>query len=399
MPKIPVLAPPYKNVDEVAVLQGGTELIDGYFDETGALNRRWGLWSWWSAGGLPGVDGLFWWKDKQVLVVVAAGRIYAFTSETAAPTEVSTEAVRLNVNRKVHFAATDSMLFMSNGNLIVQWNGTGSAAFVADGSAPTACSGLVIFAQRLVAVQDGTQRIHLTEAINEGDTSVTWKPTWFTPNSNSDFVTQLAAGWNELTIFGPYSTEIWYYTGVEETPTDVPFARLEGAAIERGILSPDSLIFAFNAYWWLDQERRIVRLEGRQPKIVSLPIDRHLRALTDAKDVRGFQLDRWVVWAFPKDDVTWVYDTVSESWMKWAKWNPETALYERYLGQDCAYIPEWGKHFLAGRKDGRVLIAHPNLVTDIFEPIRTLYRSAHFDHGTMARKVSHRLMLRLKRGA
>lgn len=48
MPKIPVLAPPYKNVDEAAALQGGSELIDGYFDETGALNKRWGLWPWWS---------------------------------------------------------------------------------------------------------------------------------------------------------------------------------------------------------------------------------------------------------------------------------------------------------------------------------------------------------------
>jgi len=50
------------------------------------------------------------------------------------------------------------------------------------------------------------------------------------------------------------------------------------------------------------------------------------------------------------------------------------------------------------KKEGRVLITHPNLVTDIFEPIRTLYRSAHFDHGTMARKVSNRLFLRMKRG-
>lgn len=47
MPKVPILAPLQKNVDEAAVSQGGVELVDGYFDEAGALNKRWGLWPWW----------------------------------------------------------------------------------------------------------------------------------------------------------------------------------------------------------------------------------------------------------------------------------------------------------------------------------------------------------------
>lgn len=401
MPKIPVLAPPYRNTDDVAVQQGGLELIDGYFDEMGALNKRWGLWSWWSAQGLPGVDGLFWWKDKQTLIAVSAGRAYAFVNQIDAPTEITTEACRLLINRKVHFAATDSMLFMVNGGRIVQWGGTGSVDWISDplNLAPTACQGLVVFAQRLLASQEGTQRIYLTEAINEGDTSVTWKPTWFTPNSNSDVVTQLAAGWSELMIFGPYSTEIWYYTGQEETETDVPFARLEGAALERGLAAPDAVISAFNTYWWLDNERRVVRLEGRSPKIISTPIDRYLRSISDISDCRAFVIDRWIVWSFPKTSQTWVYDTLSDSWTRWAKWNQSIASYEAYLGQDAVYVPEWGTTFVASRVDGRVLITHPNLVTDIFEPIRLLYRSAHFDHGTMARKVSNRLMIRLKRGA
>ena len=398
MPKIPVLAPPYKNVDEIAVQQGGVELIDGYFDETGALNKRWGLWSWWRTGELPGIDGLFWWKDKQILVAVAGGRIYAFTSYTDIPTEISSEAVRLNIARKVHFAATDKMLFMANGNSIVKWTGSGAAELENPALAPVYCNGLVIFQQRLLAVEENTQRIHLPEAISEGDTTVTWKPTWFTPNSNSDFVTQLLAGWAELTIFGPYSTEIWYYTGVEETETDVPFARLEGAAIERGLGAPDSALVAFNTYWWIDQERRVVRLEGRTPQVVSMPIDRQLRALSTVTDARAFQLHRWIVWTFPTDNVTWAYDTVTDSWAKWARWDTDTAQYNRYWGQDAVYISEWGLHFVAGYMNTEILISDPSLVTDLGSPVRLLYRSAHFDHGTLARKRSNRVLLRLKRG-
>ena len=50
MPKLPILASPYKNVDEIAVQQGGVELIDGFFDEQGALNKRWGLDAVWQLG-------------------------------------------------------------------------------------------------------------------------------------------------------------------------------------------------------------------------------------------------------------------------------------------------------------------------------------------------------------
>lgn len=348
---------------------------------------------------LPGVDGLFWWKDKQLLISVVMGRIFVFSDQTTAPIEISTETVRLNVNRKVHFAATDSMLFMANGNSIIKWLGSGKAVLENPDLAPSFCNGLVVFQQRLLAVEENTQRIHLTEAINEKDTTVTWKPTWFSPNANSDYVTQIIAGWSELTIFGPYSMEIWYYTGIEETETDVPFARLEGAAIERGLGAPDSTIVAFNTIWWLDQERRICRLEGRLPKIISLPIDRQIRGLEMARDCRGFQLDRWLVWTFPNGNVTWVFDTVTESWSNWGRWDADFSRYDRYWGQDAVYTPEWSRYFVAGYKDARIFIAAPSLVTDMGGPIRTLYRSGHIDHGTMARKRSDRLMMRLKRGA
>jgi hypothetical protein len=129
-----------------------------------------------------------------------------------------------------------------------------------------------------------------------------------------------------------------------------------------------------------------------------VPIDRLLRGYARVDDCRGFLVDRWVVFTFPAAGATWVYDLLTESWQKWAKWNSGIGQYEGYLGQCSTYVTEWNTLFIGGRKDGRVLITHPTLVSDIFEPIRTLYRSAHFDHGTMARKKSNRLMIRMKRG-
>lgn len=401
MPKIPILAAPYKNVDEIALLEGGADLIDGYFDETGALNRRWGLWSWWSAKELAGVDGLFWWKDKQILIAVAAGRIFAFLNQTDAPVEVSSEAVRLLTNRRVHFAATESMCFMVNGDTIIQYNGgTGLAVRVPlDTVLHVPCGGLCIFGQRLLAFREGSQTVFVSDHIATGDTSITWKPTWLSIGSNTDAVTQLVAGWSELTIMGPYSTEIYYYTGTETTEEDIPFARLEGTGFERGCLARDSVIVALNSIWWMDQDRKIIQMSSRNPKVISTPIDRYLRALTRADDCRACQIDRWIVFVFPTDQVTWVFDTLTEAWMKWAYWNQETASYEAYLGQCSVYIPEWSRYFVGSRQESRILISHPNLVTDIFQPIRLQYRSAHFDHGTMQRKKSNRAFLRVKRGA
>ena len=345
-----------------------------------------------------GIDGMFWWKDRQRLVVICAGRGYSFNSLGGMATEFTSPNVRFKLNEPVSFATSGSLLFMANKGRIVKWSGSGFAAYEESDLAPEFCSGVAVSSKRLLAVAYNTQRVHLTEMIDEKDTTITWKPTWFNISSQSDNVVQVAASWAEMVFWGTVSTEFWYFTGQETTETDVPFARIEGSVVERGISAPGSAIQANNTWHWLDHERRFIQLENRSPKIISLPIDRILRSYTRVDDCRGFLMDRWLVWTFPTEKVTWVYDLITQAWQKWGFWNPDTGLYEAYLGISSAYITEWNAMLIGGRKDGYVYRASVDLGTDNGKIIRTLYRSAHFDHGTSNRKRCRRLSMRLKRG-
>ena len=136
MPKIP-LAPPVRDTDDLAHSLGLTESNDFVFDavEDGfALSKRPGLWAWWRADELPGVgvDGVYWWFPKSLLIVVCGGRVYSFARPDAAPTEITSDLVRLHIGQQVSFVTNGTWLLMANGGPIVAWDGTNPAVNLQD---------------------------------------------------------------------------------------------------------------------------------------------------------------------------------------------------------------------------------------------------------------------------
>ena len=398
MPKIPI-TPPRRLSDDVANLVSGTDAINCVFnpndDQSFSLTRRGGLWAWWHANLTSGVDGVYWWANKSKLIVVSGGKIFAASSLAATPTEISSTAVRLNINSPVQFETNGTWLYMCNGGWIVKWNGTDETAALAT-ERPKADS-LAYINTVVLANEEGSNRIRFTEPQpTEQLTEPVWSTDFFTPEANPDALTALRSRWGEVLLFGPRSIEFWYYTG----SGDVPFARIEGAYIERGVLAPASIVAFDNSWFFFDSERKITRLTGRQPEVISIPFDKTIRAIDNAADARGFIVDhRFYVITFPSNDITIAYDLYSKSWSKWTWWNTETAQHERFYGQCAEYVPEWAAQFIGGRADSRVLLYHQNLVTDFLNPIRLEYYTAHLDWGTMEWKQSDKLLMRLRRGA
>jgi len=89
--KIP-LTPPFRDTDETARGSGLQRAYDCVFDQIDggfAVSKRPGLWAWWRADEQVGIDGIYWWGNKALLVVVCNGRAYAFTRPDSAPTEIT----------------------------------------------------------------------------------------------------------------------------------------------------------------------------------------------------------------------------------------------------------------------------------------------------------------------
>jgi len=391
------LSPPRRDTDDAARMTGLTELIDGYCDQTDSgysINRRGGLWTFWNSGLDGGVDGVYFWAERKLLIMVCAGEIFAFSNTTDEPTQVSSASVKLNINVPVSFATNGYWLFMCNDSRMVAWDGTNNAIIRAD--EPLFSTVAFLAGSFVASLSDGSLAWVTETGYVNSATFPAWAGSVFLDDVDSpDALYAVGAGWNELMMFGPRSAGAWAPSGDSDL-----FTKIQGAPITRGILGKATILQFNNAWWWMDPERKLIRLEGRNPVPVSLPFDRPFRSMSVADDCRGFVIDnRFLCFTFPTADYTFVFDTYNGGWAKWAFFNPDTGLYERFLGQCAAFVPEWNLQFVGSRKNGQLLIYHQNLVTDQYNLIRTVARTSHIDWGTMKRKQSRKLLMRLKRGA
>jgi hypothetical protein len=393
MPKLQIIKPPYRNVDPIVTPDGCGEMLNGTIDEFQGWNRRPGLWQWWRGPIPDGYDGLYWWADKGLLIGVAGGRIWSFADLTSMPVELTTPEVRLVDNQRVSFATNGGWLFMANGTFIVAWNGTDPLQVLR--TRPKATK-VVHLNGKFLANEVGSRLLYWTEYQTAEATAMpTWTTGFFAPETITDNLTALETALGEIVIAGPRNTEFWLDAGNE----DVPFARVASAPCDRGVYAPNSIVFADNTWFWLDHERRVVRLEGHTPKVISMPLDRVFKRISNAKDCFGFFVDKWVGFSFASDQSTYLYNIQTQQWEdRWTYYNSITDQHERWLGQYATYVPEWGYWVVAGRKNSCIYLCSDEFATDALEEIRCVFRSSHIDHDTHHRKRSTRLTFHLRRG-
>lgn len=400
MPKIPITVP-NRASDEIAPSAGGVELIDGFVDNVGpgqnVLQRRGGLWMWWWSGLSSPVDGLHWWQEKKRLIAVIGGNIYAFTNMTDTPIQVNPASVALNIGEPASFASSGSWLMVTTrGSRPIIWNGSAAGGAVVLVGSPSVDS-VSWTNDNFLMTETGSNRVHrATATANSFDTPAYQAGQFFNPDSAPDELICADAKFGELVLFGARSTEFWGYDPSKEARL-VPFSRLQGVYFEHGIAAPGTLCFFENTHLWLNQNKQVIRLAGRNPQVISQPFDRTLRAMIRIDNARAFIIDnRFYCLCFPTDDFCLVYDFISQGWYKWSYW--VSTGYERFLGNCAEWVPEWNTQFVGSRKQGRIYIYSRNLVTDAGNSIRMSYKTAHNDWGTLETKMCEKLLMRLRRG-
>jgi len=387
-----ILKDAYLNVEPAALQSAGVEHFDGWFDEFDAWHNRPGLKAIRSLSIL-GIDGVFWWADKGYLIAVAGGQVYAFTSLDAAPTEVTAVGIRLEVGQQVVFTSNGSRLFLANGGKVHVWDGSLTSLVERKDDWPRASH--VAWINGKVVLNDlDEQVIRFTDyQAPRAAAMPVLSSEYFNAEANPDEVSAVYQGWGEVLLFGPRSLEFWQDAGSE----GVPFERISGAYVERGVSAPRSVALTDNTWFFLDNERQIIRLEGRTPKVISLPYKRLLQNLTAVEDAYGFLLHDFYVLTFPTADVTLAYNLVTGKIARWSYTSMETGQRSRYLGQSAAYVPEWGQWVVGGR-DGTLYVSHRNLATDNGALIRCFLRTAVIDQGSANTKIAVRLTVRFQRG-
>jgi hypothetical protein len=227
------------------------------------------------------------------------------------------------------------------------------------------------------------------------DDGVTWG--FFNNEKLPDGTTAVITGWEEIYGFGPRSVEVSYNDGV------TPFGVLDGAFMQYGLLAAYSAIVADNTLYWLgeaDGARRIFKMVGRTPSIISTPYDKVLQGLGTVSDARAWtqQQDGYTFYVitFPTEDLTLFYNIQLDKWSERTFWDTATASNKRYKGGFAFYVRDWNKTVVGDYGTSKLYVSTGG--TDDGEEIRVELTSGRIAHGYSNRKKRKRLVFEIKRG-
>jgi len=173
----------------------------------------------------------------------------------------------------------------------------------------------------LVSVAD-TGRFYISSSYD----GLTWDALDFaTAEGDPDTLVAVVSDMRQLFLFGQRSTEIWYNSG----DADFPFSRYQGGFNEMGLAARFSVAKFDNALVWLSSNargaRQFVRGGEGPAQVISTPsVAWHLDQYTTISDARAYSFQisghEFYVCTFPTEEVTWVYDAVSQEWFKWSRY-------------------------------------------------------------------------------
>lgn len=389
---VPLFGSPYENVEEIELDSVCATVQDGYVNELDHIEKRAGLTSYKDTGtGLP-VDGLYWWDEQNCVLAVSNKRVWKITDSAGTMTELTGSTALLS-SAPVTFATDGTKCVMANGGNMVHTD-LSTLTTMADADAPTAVTHVGYLDGYLLANSVGTAKFFFSSP-----TDITaWDALDFaSADGEPDYLLALKTGFREVLLLGRSSVEFWVDDGV------TPFVRLQGSVQSYGCSAPYSLAKVGNTWMWLDHERRFVHMEGRAVKPVSSPYDKVLQQYASVDDaigytcsVQGYPL---YILNLPTAGQSLVYNYLTQKWCKWGYWNTGSATYGRFRGNAYCFARKWNQHLVGDWANGLIYKMDRDTFTDNSNPIRTLVRTGHINHGMDVTKRSNTLRVKMKRGA
>ena len=380
-----------KNLLEVAVQQGLVELYNGLIDKSGVVRKRPGLFFNQRLTVAGGIQAAYWWPARSKLAVVAGGRVYASASPATALTQVSDASSVLALG-PAKIVDTGRWLYIcSTSGKMVYWNGTDAATYVADGAAPTNVSTITTLNQRVIANEKGTNRSWFTRppSLTNPDAAVEWEG-YFEVGRNNEEVIGLDTAGGELIAFKRDMLQAYYDDGA------TPYRPITGSQQKFGLASNSALAAYENGLYFVSPDRTIRRLEARAVSDISTPeLARALEKLKNTGDVVVFQLEKLILFTFPTDQKTFVFDPTLNTW---AQFTTNYSGSQRDFFARCATtLPAASQTnlWLIGCKDGSINFWDAASFSDAGNPITFLLRTPHQLWGTSNRKHTTRLVVRV----
>lgn len=392
---VPLITQPYESADDVELTTFNAAIIDAIPMRVGDkthLMKRPGLIEHIDLETGAGIDGLYWYDRSRVMLAVSDGRVWKITDANGTRVEL-TGSTDLLSNAHVKFASDATRVVMANGGPMVHTD-LSTLTTMADADAPVQVTHVASLDQYILANSTATGKIFFSD-LND---MTSWQAlSFFTAESRYDDVVAIAEGFREIIALGRETVEFWINDGQN------PFSRIQGSAQPFGTEAPQSLALVGSTWMWLDHNRRFVAMQGRQVVPVSSPYDRVIQRYQAVDNAIGYAVSfegmPLYVLTFPTVNETLVYNYMTQEWHKWGYWASSSGVYQRFRGAAYCYARSWNQHFIGDHSTGKIYRMSRSYFTDNGNPIRSLLRTGHINHGSHMSKRSDIFRLHCKRSA
>ncbi len=213
------------------------------------------------------------------------------------------------------------------------------------------------------------------------------------------FLTAVAQNLQLVFLFCQNHTEMWYDAG----SADFPFQRYAGGVIERGCISPYSILQQDDALFFLGQDGVFYRLQGNVPIRVSTHAIEHAIAsygtTTDAfcftYTLEGHKMVHLTFPSAPNGGASWVYDISTQKWHERESWDENSNPLGRWRGNCCLTMNN--QIFVGDAFSGKIGILDWNAQTEYGNTIQMLADSPPLHKDRMRLFIS-RLELDIQAG-
>jgi hypothetical protein len=200
----------------------------------------------------------------------------------------------------------------------------------------------------------------------------------FRNTARGDNLKALLSCWEEVYAWGSRCLEVWLNDGV------TPFTPIPGALAEVGLEAPYSVCRTENtlfALCVLDGKRVVVRMQGRQPVIISEPIANILCEMDTVSDAIGdlVNVDGIAIYllSFPSANQTWSYDHKNDVWSRWGYNTGDADIRDRFIGQHSCFCKTWNKYLIQSRIDGKIYQFSRTVYDPTVETVLPYRRTGH----------------------
>lgn len=388
--KIPINFGPNKDIEEIGLVTHGAAMVDFMVDSNGNLMRRPGLVELCDLGTSSSVDGLYWWNRESICLAVSNGHIFKITDNTGTFSDITSDT--LETGKRVSFAEWDDAVYMANEGTIVAAS-TSTTTEIADADAPTTVSHVDVLHKYLLALEKDTEKLWFSIV----DTPTSWDNDWISAEAKFDLLKSMGVSNDRIYLVGSGTTEVWIDDG------STPLVKEIQGYIQAGTISPYTLTLCNGVWYWLDDERKVVRLKGITPEVLSITANKYIQDFSSVTDALGdyvsFNGRPFYILSFPTDGKTLAFDIYNGGiWYELGYWNSGTSSHDRYRGNCITLAKSWNLTLIGDRSNGKVYKTSSTNYQDDGDTMRSLVRTPHINHGYQSiRKQPRSITFHVKR--